>query len=359
MKIAQIAPLYEAVPPKLYGGTERVVHFLTEELVRLDHDVTLFASGDSKTSAKLSAIVPEALRLKKCEDSLAPHILQIEEVMDRANEFDIIHFHTDYLNFPFTKNLGVPHVTTLHGKLSIPELQPLYNKYRHQPVISISNSQRKPLPQANWVANVYHGLPCNLFKPGKGKGEYLAFLGRVSSEKGLENAIAIAIAVGIPLKVAAKIDKADMEYYEENIRELFEHPLVEYVGEVNEKKKEKFLGNAMALLFPINWEEPFGMVLIEAMACGTPVIAFNRGSVPEIIEDGQNGFVVSTKKQAIKALDQLHKIDRKVVRHLFEEKFSSARMANDYVKIYEKLAEKTGSKVKSIYPIGERKLSAI
>jgi glycosyltransferase involved in cell wall biosynthesis len=359
MKIAQIAPLYEAVPPKLYGGTERVVHFLTEELVRLDHDVTLFASGDSKTSAKLSAIVPEALRLKKCEDSLAPHILQIEEVMDRANEFDIIHFHTDYLNFPFTKNLGVPHVTTLHGKLSIPELQPLYNKYRHQPVISISNSQRKPLPQANWVANVYHGLPCNLFRAGKGKGEYLAFLGRVSSEKGLENAIAIAIAVGIPLKVAAKIDKADMEYYEENIRELFEHPLVEYVGEVNEKKKEKFLGNAMALLFPINWEEPFGMVLIEAMACGTPVIAFNRGSVPEIIEDGQNGFVVSTKKQAIKALDQLHKIDRKVVRHLFEEKFSSARMANDYVKIYEKLAEKTGSKVKSIYPIGERKLSAI
>src|SRR6476620_12353857 len=233
MKIAQIAPLYEAVPPKLYGGTERVVHYLTEELVHLDHDVTLFASGYAKTSERRSAIVPEALRLKKCEDSLAPHILQIEEVLDRANEFDLIHFHTDYLNFPFTKNLGVHNVTTLHGKLSIAELQPLYDKYRHQPVISISYNQRKPLPQANWVGNVHHGLPYNLFKPGKGKGEYLAFLGRVSPEKGLENAIAIATAAGLPLKVAAKIDKADVEYYEENIRELFEHPLVEYIGEIN------------------------------------------------------------------------------------------------------------------------------
>jgi len=359
MKIVQIAPLYEAVPPKLYGGTERVVHYLTEELVHLDHNVTLFASGDSKTSARLRPTVPEALRLKKCEDSLAPHILQIEEVLDRANEFDLIHFHTDYLNFPFTKNLGVPHVTTLHGKLSIAELQPLYDKFRHQPVISISNSQRKPLPQANWVGNVHHGLPCNLFKPGKGNRNYLAFLGRVSPEKGLENAIAIATAAGLPLKVAAKIDKADVEYYEENIRELFEHPLVEYIGEINEKQKEKFLGNAMALLFPINWEEPFGMVLIEAMACGTPVIAFRRGSVPEIIEDGKNGFIVSTKKQAIKAVDQLHRIDRKKVRQLFEEKFSSIRMANDYLKIYKKLAEKPRTKVKSIFPISERKLSAI
>ena len=359
MKIAQIAPLYEAVPPKLYGGTERVVHFLTEELVQLEHDVTLFASGDSKTSAELRAIVPEALRLKDCEDSLAPHILQIDEVMDRANEFDVIHFHTDYLNFPFTKSLEVPHVTTLHGNLGIPELQPLYNRYRHQPVISISNSQRKPLPQANWVGNVYHGIPSNLFKPGKGKDGYLAFLGRVSPEKGLENAIAIATTAGVPIKVAAKIDKADEEYYEENIRELFEHPLVEFIGEINEKQKEKFLGNALALIFPINWEEPFGMVLIEAMACGTPVIAFNRGSVQEIIEDGQNGFIVSTNKRAVKALDQLHKIDRKVVRHLFEERFTSRKMAMDYINIYEMLGGKKRPKIKSIFPLSERKLSAI
>jgi glycosyltransferase involved in cell wall biosynthesis len=359
MKIAQIAPLYEAVPPKLYGGTERVVHYLTEELVHLGHDIILFASGDSKTSAELNAIVPKSLRLNKCEDSLAPHILQIEEVIDRAKEFDVIHFHTDYLNFPFTNKLEVPHVTTLHGKLSIAELKPLYERFRHQPVISISHSQRKPLPRANWVGNVHHGLPCNLFKPGKGEGGYLAYLGRVSPEKGLESAISIATAAGLPLKVAAKIDKADEEYYEEHIRELFEHQLVEYIGEINERQKQKFLGNAMALLFPINWEEPFGMVLIEAMACATPVIAFNKGSVPEIIENGQNGFIVSTRKKAIKALDQLHKLDRKTVRHLFEEKFSSVRMANDYVKIYEKLTGKTRSKVKSIYPIRERKLSAI
>jgi glycosyltransferase involved in cell wall biosynthesis len=359
MKIAQIAPLYEAVPPKLYGGTERVVHFLTEELVQLEHDVTLFASGDSKTSAKLRAIVPEALRLKNCEDSLAPHILQIEEVMDRANEFDVLHFHTDYLNFPFTKNLDVPHVTTLHGNLSIPELQPLYDRYSHQPVVSISNSQRKPLPQANWVGNVYHGIPSNLFKPGKGKDGYLAFLGRVSPEKGLENAIAIATAAGLPLKVAAKIDKADEEYYEDSIRKLFEHPLVEFIGEINEKQKGKFLGNAMALLFPISWEEPFGMVLIEAMACGTPVIAFNRGSVQEIIEDGQNGFIVSSNKGALKALDQLHRVDRKVVRRLFEERFSSRKMAIDYIKIYETLGGKKRSEIKSIFPLSERKHSAI
>lgn len=359
MKIAQISPLYEAVPPKLYGGTERVVHYLTEELVQMGQEVTLFASGDSKTSAKLQAIVPEALRLKNCEDGLIPHLLQIEEVMDRAHEFDLIHFHTDYLNFPFTNGLDVPHVTTLHGKLSIPELQPFYNKYRHQPVISISKSQRKPLPQANWVGNVHHGLPIDLLKPGKGNGKYLAFLGRVSPEKGLESAISIAIAAGLPLKVAAKIDKADKEYYEEKIRKLFEHSLVEYIGEVNEKQKQQFLGNAMALLFPINWEEPFGMVLIEAMACGTPVIAFNRGSVPEIIENGCNGFLVSTEKQAIKALGQLHKIDRKEVRKLFEERFSSRRMALDYLKIYEKLVSKARSKVKTIYPLGVTKLSAI
>jgi len=359
MKIAQISPLYEAVPPKLYGGTERVVHYLTEELVKMGQEVTLFASGDSKTSAILQAIVPEALRLKNCEDGLIPHLLQIEEVMDRAHEFDLIHFHTDYLNFPFTNGLDVPHVTTLHGKLSIAELQPFYNKYRHQPVISISKSQRKPLPQANWVGNVHHGLPIDLLKPGKGTGNYLAFLGRVSPEKGLESAISIAIAAGLPLKVAAKIDKADKEYYEDKVRKLFDHPLVEYIGEVNEKQKQRFLGNAMALLFPINWEEPFGMVLIEAMACGTPVIAFNRGSVPEIIENGRNGFLVATEKQAIKALDQLHKIDRKEVRFHFEERFSSRRMMLDYLKIYEKQVSKARSKVKTIYPLGVTKLSAI
>ena len=339
MKIAQVAPLYESVPPKLYGGTERVVYYLIEELAKLGHEVSLFASGDSKTSAKLIADVPEALRLKQegCEDMLAPHIAQLQNVLERANEFDIIHFHNDYLHFPFTNNLKVPHVTTLHGKLTIPELQLVYNKFTSQPVVSISDNQRKPLPQANFVATVYHGLPKNLFTAGNGEGGYFAFLGRISPEKGCDKAIEIAISTNTPIKIAAKIDKADTDYFQEKIKHLFDHPLVNYIGEINEVQKGEFLGKAKALLFPINWNEPFGIVLIEAMACGTPVIAWNMGSVPEIIEDGKSGFVVDSMEQMISAVNKLSSIERTSVRKAFEERFTARRMATDYLKVYDDL----------------------
>ena len=337
MKIAQVAPLYESVPPKLYGGTERVVYYLIEELARLGHEVSLYASGDSKTSATLIADVPEALRLKQesCEDMLAPHIVQLENVLERANEFDIIHFHNDYLHFPFTNNLKVPHVTTLHGKLTIPELQLVYNKFRSQPVVSISYSQRTPLPQANFVATVYHGLPENLFAAGNGEEGYFAFLGRISPEKGCDRAIEVAIATNTPIKIAAKIDKADYDYFQEEIKHLFDHPLVNYIGEINEEQKAGFLENAKALLFPIDWSEPFGIVLIEAMASATPVIAWNMGSVPEIIEDGKNGFIVSSMDEMINAVDRLSLIERKTVRKIFEARFTAKRMATDYLKVYD------------------------
>jgi glycosyltransferase involved in cell wall biosynthesis len=360
MKIAQVAPLYEAVPPKLYGGTERVVYYLTEELVSLGHNVTLFASGDSQTSAKLVAHVPEALRLNKsCEDSLAPHIIQLEEVVERADEFDIIHFHTDYIHFPFTHKLSTTYVTTLHGKLTIPELQLIYNKFSDQPVISISNNQRRPLPQANWVTTVYHGIPFDLHKAGNGRDGYLAFLGRVSPEKGLDKSISVAKAVGIKLKIAAKVDKADQEYYEEQIKPLLDHPLIEFIGEINEEQKTEFLGNASALLFLINWDEPFGIVTIEAMACGTPVIAFSRGSVPEIIENGKNGFVVKDEEQAIEAVKQVSSLDRKKVRECFEKRFTSRRMALNYLKVYQRLQKQMKGKENLVVALQDRKLSII
>ncbi|MFD2163758.1 glycosyltransferase family 4 protein [Paradesertivirga mongoliensis] len=335
MRIAQIAPLYEAVPPKLYGGTERVVHYLTEQLVKQEHEVTLFASGDSHTGARLIKSVESGLRLKAdCIDPLAYHIVQMQDVIDCAHEFDILHFHTDYLHFPFTKNLGIPIVTTLHGRLDIPDLQPIYNKFRSQPVISISKSQQKPLPQANWMGTVYHGLPEGLHKPGNGNGGYLAFVGRISPEKGIAQAIEIAITSQIPLKIAAKIDNADREYYEASIKHLLKHPLIEFCGEINEEQKTDFMGNALALLFPINWAEPFGMVMIEAMACGTPVIAFDAGSVPEIIDDKQSGFIVSSVKEAVTAISKLSQLSRSKVRELFEERFTASRMANNYLGIY-------------------------
>lgn len=338
MKIAQVAPLYEAVPPKLYGGTERIVSFLTEELVKQGHDVTLFASGDSITSATLAAPVSQALRLKKlCEDSLAPHIVQLQQVMECSGEFDFIHFHTDYLSFPFTQFLDVPHAATLHGKLNIEELQLVYETYPDEPVICISDSQCKPLPRANFVGRVYHGLPMDLFKRENGSGNYFAFLGRISPEKRCDRAIEIAIANNTPIKIAAKIDKADQDYFAQNIQHLFNHPLVEYVGEINEKQKQEFLGNAKALLFPIDWPEPFGLVMIEAMACGTPVIAWNNGSVPEIIDNGKSGFIVSSMEEAIEASGRISSFDRDVVRSCFEQKFSVERMTNDYLAFYQKL----------------------
>jgi glycosyltransferase involved in cell wall biosynthesis len=338
MKIAQIAPLYEAVPPKLYGGTERIVSFLTEELVKQGHDVTLFASGDSATSAKLVASVPEALRLKeKCEDSLAPHIAQLQEVIERSGEFDILHFHTDYLSFPFTQFLDVPHLTTLHGKLTVQELQMIYDTYPDEPVVCISDSQCKPLPQANFVGRVHHGLPIALFKKENGDGNYFAFLGRISPEKRCDRAIEIAISTNTAIKIAAKIDKADRDYFEQEIKHLFDHPLVDFVGEINENQKQEFLGNAKALLFPIDWPEPFGLVTIEAMACGTPVLAWNCGSVPEIIENGRSGFIVDSMEAAIDSAGKISSLDRSLVRQCFEQRFTATRMAEQYLELYQKL----------------------
>jgi glycosyltransferase involved in cell wall biosynthesis len=338
LRIAQVAPLYESVPPKLYGGTERVVYYLTEELVNQGHEVTLFASGDSTTSGRLIAPVSEALRLNPaCEDPLAPHIVQLQDVAERAGEFDLIHFHTDYLHYPFSQRLGVPHLTTLHGRLDIPELQLVYNKFPGQPLVSISNNQRTPLPQANFVGTVYHGLPLNLFSPGKGEGGYLAFLGRISPEKGCDRAIEMAIAADLPIKIAAKIDKADIDYYESKMKHLLDHPLVEYIGEINEKEKQDFLGNALALVFPINWCEPFGMVMIEAMACGTPVVAWKMGSVPEVIEEGVTGYIVQSQEEALAAIQKVGGLPRQGVRAAFERRFTAFRMAQDYLVLYRQL----------------------
>lgn len=341
MKIAQVAPLSEAVPPKLYGGTERIVSFLTEELVKLGHDVTLLASGDSCTSARLIGVVPEALRLDaKCEDMLAPHIVQLKKVLEMEKEFDIIHFHTDYLNFLIEDLLNTPHLTTLHGKLTIPELQMVYNAFGEQPVVSISNHQRLPLPQANFIGTIHHGIPEDLFKKGNGEGKYLAFLGRISPEKRCDRAIEMAIASNIPLVIAAKVDKADKEYFKEKIEPMLQHPLVSFIGEINEDQKQEFLGKAKALLFPIDWPEPFGLVMIEAMACGTPVIAWNKGSVPEIIEDGENGFIVNSMEEAVDAISKLDLLDRNRVRSNFEERFTASRMAADYLELYRQIISK-------------------
>jgi glycosyltransferase involved in cell wall biosynthesis len=338
MKIAQIAPLYEAVPPQFYGGTERVVYNLTEELVKQGHEVTLFASGDSNSSAKLVSNVEQALRLNsECIDPLAHHIVQLQEVLDRAKEFDIIHFHIDYLHFPFTENIYTPHVTTLHGRLDIPDLQYVYNKFTNQPVVSISNAQRRPLPQANFIATIHHGLLSSLFHCGKGDGGYLALLGRVSPEKGFLRAIEIAKKSGIKLKIAAKVDRIDREYFEREMKHLLDHPLIEFIGEINEAEKQDFLGNAMALLFPINWSEPFGIVMIEAMACGTPVIAHPMGSVPEVVEHGKSGFIVNSLEEALAAIKQIDLLPRSVVRKSFEERFTAERMAGDYINVFNRM----------------------
>ena len=361
MRIAQVSPLFEAVPPKLYGGTERVVYYLTEELVREGHDVTLFASADSVTSATLISTVDKALRLdSNCEDQLAPHIAQLYDVTSRVDEFDIIHFHTGYLHFPFSQTCSTPNITTLHGKLSVRELQYIYRRF-HQPVVSISNQQREALPYANFVGTVYHGLPVDLHPMGKGNGNYLAFLGRISPEKGIDKAIEWAKAAGITLKIAAKVDKADKHYFEKEIKHLLDDPLIEFIGEINEAEKSDFLGNAMALLFPINWDEPFGMVMIEAMACGTPVIAHGRGSVREVIEHGKNGFIVSSTEEAVNCIKQLSPLQRKVVRQVFEERFTANKMAKAYLQLYEKLCSQRKLRVehKAIDHVAVTKLNQL
>jgi glycosyltransferase involved in cell wall biosynthesis len=339
MKIAQVAPLIEAVPPKLYGGTERVVAYLTDALVELGHEVTLFASGDSKTKAKLRSVWPRALRLDpSVHDQFAPLFMQLETVARRAHEFDIIHCHLDYFAFPILRLLDVPSVTTLHGRLDLPELAPLYRHYSDTPVVSISDSQREPLPQANYVATIHHGLPQQALSQGPG-GRYLAFLGRVSPEKAPDAAIRIAARAGMPLKIAAKVDKVDQEYFKSKIEPLLAQADVEFIGEIGEHEKGEFLGNAAALLFPIAWREPFGLVMIESMACGTPVIAFNNGSVPEVLKNGVSGFIVKSEDEAVKALLDIPCLDRDLVRAEFEHRFTARHMAQNYLKLYSRLAK--------------------
>jgi glycosyltransferase involved in cell wall biosynthesis len=338
MRIAQIAPLHEAVPPKLYGGTERVVSFLTEELIAEGHDVTLFASGDSVTSARLHAVWPRALRLDpSIRDPIAPHMLLMEEVYRQARDFDALHFHMDYWPFSLFSRQRTPFVTTLHGRLDLPELQPVFHTFPNLPVVSISNSQRRPLPQANFVATVLHGLPENLLTPQGGEPAYLAFLGRIAPEKRPDRAIRIARAAGIPLKIAAKVDRADQEYFDTVIKPMLDGGGVEMIGEIGDADKAAFLSGAIGLLMPIDWPEPFGLVMIEAMACGTPVIAFNRGSVPEIIEDGLTGFIVEDETSAVAAVSRLSMLSRPSVRRRFEERFTARRMAADYLRCYRAL----------------------
>jgi glycosyltransferase involved in cell wall biosynthesis len=341
MRIAQVPPMYESVPPKLYGGTERVVSYLTEELAKQGHEVTLFGTKDSVTSANLYPVCNQATRLNPdCKDPIAWHIYQLQLVMDHAEEFDIIHFHNDYLHFPLSIQNKYKHITTLHGRLDMEDLKPIYKRFHQIPVVSISDSQRKPLPYANWIGTVYHGLPKDLYQLGEGKGEYLAFLGRISPEKRPDRAIEIAKRAGIKLKIAAKVDGADREYFETKIKPLLDHPLIEFIGEIGEDKKGEFLGNALALLFPIDWPEPFGMVMIEAMANGTPVIAWNHGSVPEVLEHGRTGFIVNNMEQAVKAVEKVHLLSRPLIRKIFQHLFTSEVMAENYVHLYEKICNK-------------------
>ena len=339
MRIAQVSPLIESVPPRVYGGTERVVHYLTEELVRQGHQVTLFASGDSETSAELVPLAEKALRLDgRWRDPLAHHVRLVDAVARRADEFDVIHFHTDYVHFPLLRTLETPSVTTLHGRLDLPDLKPLFEHFHDVPVVSISNSQRRPLPMANWQATVYNGLPADLYRFVPKGGDYLAFLGRMSPEKGPERAIRIAQAAGRELVMAAKVDAVDRDYFDTVIRPLLKDPRVHFLGEVTDAEKQELLGNALALVFPIDWPEPFGLVMIEAMACGTPVVAWPHGAVPEVLADGKTGFIVDSIADAAAAVERCRDLDRAACRRRFEERFSARRMARDYAAVYRRLA---------------------
>jgi len=341
MRIAQISPLFEAVPPKLYGGTERVVYALTEELVAMGHDVTLFASGDSITSATLAPMRAKALRLDPTVvDWIAIYMRMMELIRRRADEFDVLHFHTDYFPLSLFSRQDTPFLTTLHGRLDIPEFKEIYETFPDAPFVSISNAQRRPIPRLNWVRTVLHGMPGELLTPQPVKQDYAAFLGRISPEKGVDKAIRIAGKAGLKLKIAAKVDNADKKYWNEEIKPLIDaSPWVEYIGEINDAQKPEFLSGAHALLFPIDWPEPFGLVMIEAMACGTPVIAFNRGSVPEVIDNGVSGFIVHDEATAVAAVERLDELDRATVRATFDRRFTARRMAEDYVDLYEELCE--------------------
>jgi glycosyltransferase involved in cell wall biosynthesis len=342
MRIAQIAPPIESVPPAYYGGTERVVSYLTEELVRLGHQITLFASGDSLTSADLVPSTSAALRLTPTVRDVIPYyLLMLDKVRERADQFDILHFHIDQFHLPIFRPIAHRTLTTLHGRQDLPDLQALYRGFAEMPLVSISNAQREPAPTAGYVATVYHGIPSELHEANVNpRGNYLAFLGRICPEKRVDHAIAIARASGIPLKIAAKVDKVDEAYFRETIAPLLTGPDVEFVGEINELAKTAFLGEALALLFPIDWPEPFGLALIEAMACGTPVLAFERGSVPEIVDEGVTGSIVATPEEAIQALPAVLALDRRAVRQRFEERFSATRMARDYLKLYRSALER-------------------
>jgi len=336
MRIAQIAPLIESVPPKLYGGTERIVSYLTEELVALGHDVTLFASGDSLTTARLVPCAPRALRLdpRNCDPN-PYYMLMLDRVRRAAGSFDILHFHIDYFPCALFRDASQSIVTTLHGRQDLPDLDQFYPAFGDMRFVSISDSQRAPLPQVDFARTIYHGLPLTLHKPNYSPtGGYVAFLGRISPEKGPERAVAIAQAAGVPLKVAAKVDPTEVQYHHDNFAPLTTLPGIDFIGEINETKKTGFLGNASALLFPIDWPEPFGIVMIEAMACGTPVLAFRRGSTPEVIDDGVTGIVVDTVEEAIAALPRVMALDRRLVRKRFEERFGAPTMARNYVALY-------------------------
>ena len=340
MRIAQVAPLFESVPPKLYGGTERVISYLTEELVRFGHEVTLFASGDSQTKAKLVAACPQALwHDENCRETLPHHVRLMDLVFQDASRFDVIHFHCDYLHFPLLRRYPCRSVTTLHGRLHIPDLQRLFDEFAEVPLVSISNDQRRPIPWANWQATVYHGLPRDLHTFRERPGDYLAFLGRISPEKRLDRAIAIARQVGRKLRIAAKIYPEERDYFHQAIQPLLHEcrTWVEFIGEVGGQEKDEFLGNALALLFPIDWPEPFGLVMIEAMACGTPVIAWRHGSVPEVIEDGVTGFVVDSLEEGVQAVERIGSLSRHACRRIFEERYDAARMAQDYLEVYRRL----------------------
>jgi len=340
MKIAQIAPLIESVPPRLYGGTERIVSYLTEELVAQGHDVTLFASGDSATSARLVRCCERALRLDPAvRDPIPYHMLLVDKVRRMAKDFDVLHFHIDQFHFPVFHDHVPRALTTLHGRQDLPDLKVLYEGFPEMPLVSVSDAQRRPIANANFVATIPHGVPHDLYRPTLlARGGYLAFLGRISAEKRVDRAIAIARAVGLPLRIAAKVDRADEAYFEREIKPLLDQPGVSFVGEIGDAKKGKFLGEARALLFPIDWPEPFGLVMIEAMACGTPVLAFRHGSVPEVIEDGVTGFVVDTVGEAIGRIGALLALDRGRIRRQFERRFTARRMAQDYLSVYQTIS---------------------
>ena len=344
MKIAQVAPLFESVPPKAYGGTERVVSYLTEALVEMGHDVTLFASGDSVTSARLVPVIERSLRLDpRTPDWIAWHTIMIGRVFDAAAAFDVIHFHIDVLQLPIVRHSGRPCVTTMHGRLDLPDLMALLREFAEHPLVSISDSQREPLPEVNWLATVHHGLPVSLYTFHPQPQDYFAFIGRISPEKRVDRAIEIAIACNTPLRIAAKVDAADKVYFEREIRPLLDHPLVHFIGEVDERAKDDFIGNARALLWPIEWPEPFGLVMIAAYAGGTPVISYPNGSVREVLEDGVTGFGVDNQTVAIAAARAIDRIDRRRCREVFEQRFTSATMANRYVSVYRQLIAAHGS----------------